>query len=33
MSQGMSTMDCNMQMGGKSFEELAEQELKAQGVL
>ncbi len=33
MSQGMSTMDWNMQMGAKSYEELAEQELKAQGVL
>lgn len=33
MSQGVSTMDWDVQMGGKSFEELAEQELKAQGVL
>jgi hypothetical protein len=33
MSQGMSTMDWNMKMGAKSYEELAEQELKAQGVL
>ena len=33
MSQGVSTMDWDVQMGGKSFEELAEQELKVQGVL
>jgi len=26
-------MDWNMKMGAKSYEELAEQELKAQGVL
>jgi hypothetical protein len=33
MSQGMNTMDWEAQMGNKSFKELAEQELKAQGVI
>jgi len=33
MSQGITTKDWEAQMGGKSFEELAEQELKAQGVI
>ena len=33
MSQGMTTMDWEARMGNKSFEELAEQELKAQGVI
>ena len=32
MSQGITTKDWEAQMGNKSFEELAEQELKAQGV-
>jgi hypothetical protein len=33
MSQGITTKDWEAQMGNKSFEELAEQELKAQGVI
>lgn len=33
MFQGVSTMDWDAQMGSKSFKELAEQELKAQGAL
>jgi len=33
MSQGTTSMDWDYQMGGKSFEELAEAELKSQGVL
>jgi len=33
MSQGTNSMDWDYQMGGKSFEELAEAELKSQGVI
>jgi hypothetical protein len=33
MSQGITTKDWEAQMGNKSFKELAEQELKAQGVI
>jgi len=33
MSQGSNSMDWDHKMGGKSFEELAEAELKSQGVL
>jgi len=33
MAQGVSSIDWDVQTGGKSYEELAEQELKAQGVL
>ena len=33
MSQGTTSMDWDYQMGGKSFEELAEAELKSQGVI
>ena len=33
MAQGVSNIDWDVQTGGKSYEELAEQELKAQGVL
>ena len=33
MSQGITTKDWEAQMGNKSFEQLAEQELKAQGVI
>ena len=33
MSQGVTSMDWEAQMGNKSFEQLAEQELKAQGVI
>ena len=33
MSQGVTSMDWEAQMGNKSFEQLAEQELKIQGVI
>jgi len=33
MSQGVTSMDWEAQMGNKSFEQLAEQELQAQGVI
>jgi len=33
MSQGVTSMDWEAQMGNKSFEQLAEQELKFQGVI
>ena len=33
MSQGTTTMDWDSKMGGKSFNDLAEQELKSQGII